>query len=234
MRANIRTVRPKVKMQSIARENLRRAAHHATDAAILDAKKQTRQRIKAAGLGKLAGAVGDTSSLRNPRHRGKGERAWGAIFARGGKGSRANAALSIYSEGGTITPLGGRKWLAWPNERVIGRYGSNRRRMTPSLYNGTGPGKLGKLFFIRTGPNNAVLVAREQNVSKKTGRAKPYQGKTPRSMRREHQVIVFFLTRFTRRAQRFDQAAIMRDAARGIPKHVRDYQLGHAGSGSRK
>lgn len=227
MRVSARTVRPKDKLSGIVAQNLRRAAHYAADQATLDAKKQTRAKIQGAGLGRLANAVGDTSSLR--KRRTESNTAWGAIFARGGKESRANQALTIYSKGGTIAPIGGKKWLAFPNIKVIGsRVG--RRKITPALYSGTGPGRNGPLRFVPINTKSALLVLKDQNVSKRTGRAKPFRGKTPRSATREKFVIAFFLIRYTRRAQRFNQGAIMLDAARGIPRHARDFQLGRTGS----
>lgn len=234
MRTRVRTVRPRSndKMRSLAHRSLRGAAHYAADKAIIGAKAKTRSAITRAGLGRLANAVGDTSSLRHPRWRGRGDTGWGVIYARGGANSRAAGALSIYSRGGTIVPGAGKRWLAFPNEETAGRF-MGRRKLTPSLYRDAGPGRQGRLQFILTSPRTAVLVARDQYVNRRTGRSRARYGQRKRSERAERQTIIFFLIRLTSRAKRFDQEAIMQAEVATIPRHAADYQAGRGGSGSR-
>lgn len=222
MRIRTRTVRPKEKMGAYARENLRRAAHYAADQAIMVAKSRTRAAVSGAGLGRLAGAVADTSSLRNRRWRGRGDKAWGVIYARGGDESRASQSLSIYATGGTIVPLNGKQWLAFPNEAVVGRF-MGRNRLTPARYLARGPGRFGRLRFIRTGPRSAILVARNQLVNRRTGRTRG-AGRRKRTERQEKEVIIFFLIRWTRRSQRFNQDTIMQGAAETIPRFAGEFQ----------
>lgn len=219
----VKVRRPKVKITAFVRKNLRGAAHYAADQSVRTAKDDTRKAIVAAGLGKLSMAVGDTSSLR--KRRPPESSAWGAIFARGGEQSRANEALSIYSQGGVITPIGGNQWMAFANEKVIPRFIGRRQRMTPALYRRSSyVSSLGKLQFVRINSRLAKLIARNVTRSRRTGRAKAYAGRVPRGSTREREVTVFFLIKITRRGKRFDQGAIMLRNARKIPNHAADYQ----------
>lgn len=213
------------------------AAHYATDKATTYAKASTQQTIKAAGLGRLANAVGADSSLRSGSKRNRERRtdaslrglrgstnAWGAIFARGGSESRGNQALLAYSEGATITPGAGKKWLAFATSALPKRVG--RYKMTPARYKASGlVQSIGKLHFVLgKGGKVAYLVARKVTVSRRTGQAKAYGGRVPRGSDRKREVVAFVLIRFTRRAQRFDQGRIMRQAAAMVPQYAAEYQ----------
>lgn len=210
---------------------LRGAAHYATDRAIQDAKKESRAKIRAVRLGGLANAVGAASSLRHPRDRGRSNRAWGAIFARGGQFSRANQALMSYTKGALIAPTAGRRWLAYPTQAAgrvtrlpvpkIGGRGYANFKNQPSRLRGV------KLSFVQFSANRAAFVLKNASVSRKTGRAKPAGKRIGRGADRRGFVVMFWLIRFTRRAARFDQDAIVRDNGRSIPRYVREYQLAH-------
>lgn len=202
---------------------LRGAAQYATDKATTYGLNLTRSRIRGAGLGRLAGAVGSTSS----KKRGATDadpNAWGAIFARGKTESRGNQALLAYSQGASIFPKGGRKWLAFPTKAIPTRAG--RRKMTPYLYMASGLAtSIGKLRFVPSKNSKvAFLVALNVTESRRTGRAQGYTGKVPRGADRKKQVIAFILIRFTSRAQRFSEREILQTAADTVPGYAQEYQ----------
>lgn len=208
-------------MTAVVLPALKRAAQVATARATDDAKQATRQAIARAGLGKLGGAVGSTTSLRQAKLRGPRGEALGIIFARGTTGSRANQTLLAYSEGASIFPTGGKKWLAFPTDKIPKRVG--REKMTPALYRSSGlVSSIGKLRFVAD-PNNAnqaLLIARKVTVSRRTGRAKAYAGRTPRGSDRADSVVAFVLIKWTRRQQRFDMRQIMSAANNRIGGYV--------------
>lgn len=204
--------------------HLRRAGHFATDKAIDIAKARSRSKIRSVGLGGLANAIGSTSSLKKRRTDGN---AWGAIFARGGINSRANQALMAYTHGASIYPTAGRKWLAFPTKaagrltrlpipRIGGRgYGNFKNQPSRSRL---------KLRFIQFSARAAALVLDDASVSGKTGRAKPMGKRLGRGATRHKFVIMFMLIKFTRRAARFDQDAIVAGAGAGIPGYAAEFQ----------
>lgn len=202
--------------------NLRRAAHYATDASIKEADETTRRTIRSVGLGKLANAIGSTSSLR--KRRTSSNNAWGAIYARGRPGGRGEQALLAYSEGARISPRGGRKWLAFATKAIPTRVG--RLKMTPELYQSSGlTSSIGRLVFIQRSAKEALLIVRKVQVSRRTGRAKAGGGRKGRGADAKGFIVAFILIRFTSRAQRFNQGAIVRRSGTRIPFHVEQYQL---------
>lgn len=210
-------------MVDAALPHLRRASHYATDRAIKAVKTKTRTTIRSVGLGRLANAVGTTSSLQKGR---TAKEAWGAIYARGGQFSRANQALMAYTEGARILPTGGRKWLAYPTAAAgrltrlpIPRVGG---RGYANFKNQPSRSRL-KLTFIRFSARRAALVLKDASVSNRTGRAKPMGKRLGRGARREKFVVMFWLIPFTTRAKRFDQHAIVRSEGRNIGRYVEEY-----------
>lgn len=192
-----------------------RAMHIAVDRATRLAQRSGQQKAKAAGLGRLSGAIGSTSSERKRRR--DPQNAWGAVFARGGDESRAGQALEIYTKGGTIR---GRNvnWLAIATKAIpkkIGRY-----RMTPKRYEEAGS-PMGPLIFHQISANRAVLIIQgDFTVSRKTGRAKPFAGRVTRARTKQRDVVAFVLIKETKRAKRFDQAEATRRAASLVPKFL--------------
>jgi hypothetical protein len=186
--------------------------HRAVDRATRLGQRGVQQKIKAVGLGRLAGAVGSTSSERKRRR--DPENAWGAIFVRGGDESRAGGALQAYTQGATIR---GRnvEWLAIPTRALPKRIG--RYRMTPERYEAAGS-PLGPLVFKRLSRNEAILIAQgDFTVSRKTGKAKRFAGRATRTRTRQRDVVAFVLIKETKRAKRFDQAQVVRLAATKVP-----------------
>lgn len=189
--------------------HLRKSAHQATDRAIKDVKTATRSKIRSVALGRLANAVGSTSSLEKRRTRGD---AWAAIYARGGLYSRANQALMAYTEGATILPTGGRKWLAYPT-KAAGRL----KRLPIPRTGGRGyanfknqPSRGGqRLRFVQFNPRRAALVLDDASVSNSTGKAKPFGKRLGRGQTRKKVVVMFWLIRITKRAARFNQHQIV-------------------------
>lgn len=204
--------------------HLKKASHYAADQAIKTAKVASRSKVRSVGLGGLANAIGATSSLEKRRTSGN---AWGVIYARGGLYSRANQALMAYTEGATILPTGGRKWLAFPT-KAAGRL----RRLPIPRVGGRGyanfrntPGRSGmKLRFVQFNPRSAALVLDDASMNPKTGRAKPMGKRLGRGQQRKKMVIIFRLIKFTRRAARYSQHQIVATAGTTVPRHVEDYQ----------
>lgn len=202
------------------RRDIRRAELVATDRASKAAQKAIQTKIRAVGLGKLGGAVGQTSALR--KRIGSGDNPYGVIFARGGDESSGGGALEAYSRGALITAQRG-KWLAFPT-RAIPRFinaGGRRFRTTPELYKASGlVTSIGRLVFKPISSSRAVLVIQKVTLSPKTGRAKADTGRRTRTRIREKEVIAFILIRVTRRAQRFDKDAIVQGPASKMPEYL--------------
>lgn len=203
------------------------AMHVAVHKATLLGQKLIQRRIKGVGLGRLAGAIGATSSEKK-RRRGK-EDAWGAIFARGGDQSRAGQALEAYTQGATIR---GRnvQWLAIATRALPARMpgpSGRQTRTTPKIYEANGS-PLGPLVFKRLSANRAILIAQgDVTVSVKTGRAKRATGKRTRSRVAKRDVVAFVLIKETKRMKRFDQVELVGQAARRVPRYLEE-EIKHA------
>jgi hypothetical protein len=203
---------------AIVRRDLRARSHFAVAKATQGALVETRRTIRGVGLGRLANAVGSYNSLElGDTNR---FRAYGAIFARGPSRGRGNQALLAYSEGATILPTNGRKWLAFSTNAIPKRIGP--RKITPELYSSSSlVQSIGKLHFVAGKSGRvAFLVARQVTQSRRTGRIKAAGARVPRGSDLKKSVIAFILIRFTRRAQRFNQAQIMIRARDAIPAHA--------------
>lgn len=218
----IKTRREGPLMKGVVLPDLRARAHYATSKATAYALTKTRQKIRGVGLGRLAGAVGSYDSLK--REDTSGNRAYGAIFARGRADGRGNQALLAYSEGATIVPRNGRRWLAFATSAIPKRVG--RKKMTPALYRSSGlTSTLGQLHFVMgKGGRVAYLVARNVNVSRRNGQIKPVGVRKPRGADPKKAVVAFVLIPFTVRAQRFSQDAIMRDAQNQVGRFAEAYR----------
>jgi hypothetical protein len=210
-------------MMDVAIPQLRKASHYAADKAIKAAKTESRAIIRGVGLGRLANAIGSTSSLAKERTSGN---AWGAIFARGGIDSRANQALMAYTQGASIVPTGGRKWLAFPTKaagrlvrlpipRVGGRGYANFKNQ---------PNRYGmQLRFVKFSQTHAALVLDQGIVSNKTGRVRRGAKRAGAASSHQHFIVMFWLIPFTRRAARFDQHEIVRRNAQQIGTYIEEY-----------
>lgn len=197
----------------------RRIAHYAVDRATTYAKNEQRNAIRGAGLGRLANAVGSTSSL--AKRRTGTDNAWGAVFARGrdSRDNRGQGALLAYSQGASIYPTGGRKWLAFPTNAVPQRI--QGKKTTPQRYMASGlAGSLGKLQFVKVKSRLAFLVIKNVEVSRRTGRARRVGARRSRAYDRQRQVVAFILIPFTARAARFNPKAIMLRASYKIPSYA--------------
>lgn len=210
-----------VKLPNVAKEvrqaraqfsgDLRRAAVIATDRMGRDAQQAVQARIRSVGLGRLANAVGYTSTKRQRTSSADGD-PYGAIYARGGDESLAGGALESYSRGATIKANYG-QWLAFPTAAIprrVGRYRTSAILFSLSKQSST----IGKLIFKPLGPNKAVLVIRDVTLSPKTGRAKAAGPRAPRTRIPMKEIVAFILIRVTRRAQRFDKDAEVFQVAR--------------------
>lgn len=200
---------------------VRRAAIIATDRASKEAQRAVQSRIRSVGLGRLAGAVGQTSTLKE-RTQSRPGRPYGVLFARGGDESLAGGALESYSRGSVIRAQNG-QWMAFATKAVprFMMVGGQRRRTTPDLFrNSSLATSIGKLIFKPIGQNKAVLVIRKVSLSPKTGRAKALGPRGTRTRVPVKEVVAFVLIRVTRRAQRFDKDAIILNYARRVPGYM--------------
>lgn len=197
---------------------LRRAAIEATDQASREAQRALKDRIRAVGLGRLGGAVGQTS-MKRERRGNDVDRPYGVLFARGGDESLAGGALESYSKGSVIVAKQ-RRWLAFATKAVpkFVTVSGRRFRTTPELYKISRlQSSIGPLIFKPISGNKAVLVVRKVTLSPKTGQAKARGPRAPRSRVPANEVVAFVLIRVTRRAQRFDKDAIVLQYARRVP-----------------
>ena len=212
-----------IKQMTAAREkyrrNLRAAAIIATDRATAEARKGIQERIQSTGLGRLAGAVGQTSM----RKLGGDGDPYGVIFAKGGDESLAGGALESYSRGSTIRPGPGKLWLAFPT-KAVPRFisvGGRRQRNTPDLYMRSGlMTSIGRLEFRPIGPDRAIWVIKRVSISPKTGQAKALGSGRTRSRIAQKEVIAFIGIRVTRRAARFDKDGVVGFYARRVPRYM--------------
>lgn len=206
---------------AIVLPKLRAASHYSVDKATTLAKGLTKQAIVGAGLGRLAGAV--ISATSTTKGKTRADFAFGVIYADGKGTNRGNQALLAYSQGATIVPSAGKKWLAFPTGAIPKRVGP--KAMTPALYNASSlVQSIGKLQFVRGKKSSeAYLIAKKVTVSRRTGRAKAYQGRVPRGSDAKKGVVAFILIKFTKRAQRFDQNAIMARANRATPVFAQEF-----------
>lgn len=193
-----------------------RAAPIAVDRASKVGQKRVQGKMRAVGLGRLANAVGHTSSLRKGRRGDR--RPWGVIFAKGGDDSLAGGALEAYSRGATIRPTD-QQWLWFQTDAVPRRIG--RYRTTPARYNASGLATtIGPLQFKRISSNRAILVIRNISISPKTGRAKAMGPRKTRTRIPMKEIVAFVGIRWTRRAKRFDKDEIMNAASKLVPRYM--------------
>lgn len=220
----VRTIRRGPSLSKIVPAELRRAAHYAADRAGKAALSDSRAKIQAVGLGRLANVVSYSSSLKKART-GVGNNAWAAIYARRKTSIRGERALLSYARGATIVPLGRKKWLAFATDAIPKRAG--RRKMTPALYVSTGLEETyGKLHFVPGRNGRARLVVRPGEQNNVTGRVRVKGKRSSKLFTKRKEITVFILIKFTVRAQRYDQDAIVRNAGRRQGEYVRDYQGG--------
>lgn len=205
------------------RKDLRAATISATDRASKDAQRDLQARIRSVGLGRLGGAVGQTSMKREGQSE-QGRKPYGVIFARGGDDSLGGGALESYSRGSRIAPKGD-GWL-WIPQVAIPRFirvGGRRWRTTPELYNNSNlVSSIGKLEFKPIGGNKALLVIRRASVNIRTGRARsPIKRKSSTSTK-EKDVIAFVGIKRTSRIKRFDKDDVVRPRAQRLPVYIQE------------
>lgn len=183
----------------------RKAADIATSRQSVLFAKSVKQKTRAAGLGRLDGAIGETSSLKLRRSVGD---PFGVVYARGGEEGRAGQALYAYSNGVTIRTRN-KQWLAFQTDAIPRRAGPQRRRMTPELYKKFGfEQSLGKLIFKPISARKALLVIRNVTLQPKTGRAKPAGKRKSRTRVFKKETPAFILIKSTVRNKRIDTKTI--------------------------
>lgn len=201
----------------------RKAAIEVTDLASKKAQRHVQAKMRSVGLGKLANAVGQTSTKKKRTGRAD-DNPYGVIFARGGDESRAGQAMEAYTQGAVIRPRTG-AWLAVPT-KAVPRFvstGGKRRRLTPKLWEQSGMNqRIGELVFRQIRSDLALLVVRQVSLSPKTGQAKRLGPRRPRTrIVPKNDVVAFVLIKHTTRAARFDQREIVRKYANRVPQYLR-------------
>lgn len=214
------------RMRDRYKKDLYGAAQYATDKATTRAATHIRARIQRVRLGRLAGAVGNTSSLRK---RQTPDSPYGAIYARGGDESRAGQALEAYGTGVTIRARKG-NWLAFATNAVPRSFGRKMekdfagRRVTLGRYiDGGLATSIGTLYFKPINRELAYFVLRNVTLHPKTHRAKPAGPRAPRTRVAAAEVVAFVLIRVTTRAKRFDKNRIVRSYANQVPDLIAEY-----------
>lgn len=191
------------------------AAQRATNGASQDARTALQAKITGVGLGRLAGAVGQTSSQRKGQ---KPRTPYGATFVKGGDESRAGQALQSYTRGATIRARR-RNWLAFPTNAVPRTI--NRRKITPDLYKKSGlVTRIGQLHFVQVKPNLAFLMIRKVTLHPRTHRAKRAGPGRVRTRVPAKEVVAFVLIKVTRRAMRFNKDRVVHKVARTMPDRL--------------
>jgi len=210
-------------------KRLSSAVARGVDDTVRNTVTDTRAKMVGAGLGKLSRAVRYTSDVKKRRvpDIGDGRSRWrvgGAMFAPG-RSERTQGALAAYSQANTtIVPRRGR-WLAFATDEIPQRVG--RYKMTPALYEAGGfDRKIGELEFIQSKkPNEAFLIARDVQVNAQRGfgqaRRLPRHGKARQGKKAVGFIVAFILIRVTRRSQRFNPKAIMRNQVAQLPRRIR-------------
>lgn len=201
------------------RRDVRRAAVIATDRASREGLIALREVMRAAGLGKLGNAVGQTST----RRRGGDGDPYGVWYARGGDESLAGGALEAYSRGASIEPKAGKRWLWYPTPAIQRRIkiGNRRFRLTPGRWIGSSLEQtIGKLEFRQINPGLALYVVKDVTLHPKTGQAKARGPRKSRIRIPVKEVVAFIGIRFTRRAQRFDKDQVAARFSRRVPGYM--------------
>lgn len=196
------------------------AAGNVIERKTFDAQQRQRTTMRAAQLGGLANAV-KAKSKRGTDKRGN-PNAYGVIYADNGDESRAGQALLAYSKGTTIRPVKG-PWLWFQTDRIRRTAkipGEGRRgRMTPERYRRMG-NPLGPLQFAQISPRLAKLYVEVADISVKTGLASRPGVRKTRTKVRQQRVTIFFGIRNTKRSQRYDPQAIVRQSHNEIPADI--------------
>lgn len=211
----------------------RTAAHKTADEFGRASQKSIRSSMVQTGLGKMAGAIRTTSSMRQRRDamreaRANGltarlpatawsvrDRAWSVVW-NANSGDRSLGAFDAYSARAAtqIRPKNGKRWLAYPapNSPFPKRIG--KKKITPALWNASGLVRsIGPLIFIKgVSANVAYLAVKNVSVRQKTGgaaRALGKRGGVGRGRRKQELAIAFILIRGTTRNQRVDPVRLM-------------------------
>lgn len=197
---------------------LYKGAQHATDRASREAAQAIKARMRGVRLGRLSGAVGQTSSLRKGQ---TPKSPYGVIYPKGSDESRAGQALHAYTVGVTIRTRN-KEWLAFGTPAVPRTVG--RRRLTPELYKRSGlQSAIGPLIFKPISRDLAYLVVRKVTLHPRTHRAKAAGPGRTRTRVPAAEVVAFVLIRVTRRAKRFDKDAIVRTYSGKVPDYIAEF-----------
>lgn len=209
-----------------ARARAERAALEATKTAARRAVLRIRDDMRAAGLGRLGNALGNSSDLEKRGtvyQRGQGFSASGVVFIRS-KSERTRGAIASYTQDNTeIAPVRGR-WLWIPTDamvRVAGK-GAGRQRVTPGNWSQLGlDTKVGPLKYLKS-VNGWPLLAVENVGVSAAGKARSARPLNKKGMARKGQVkkellVCFIAIPRTSRKGRIDVPAILKSIAGELP-----------------
>jgi hypothetical protein len=162
-------------------------------------KSAIRERMSAAGLGRLGNAIDARGEPQVKRDTGDRFTVSAQFFIRS-RSDRTLGAIKAYTEGADIAPTRGR-WLWVPTEEIQRLAGSNRQgqgqRMTPALWRERGyDRKIGPLFQIKSVNGYPVLALQGVGVDL-SGRKRSVKSLTkkglPRKGQVEKQLVVAFI-----------------------------------------
>lgn len=203
------------------------AALISTDQARRLALTAQRERMQAAGLGRLGNALGSTSDLAEGRgvHRygNGGFSASGVVFIRSGS-ERSRGAIRAYTSGADIQPRKGR-WLWFPTDniqRIVGS-GKNKERVTPGNWVTRGlDRKIGPLVLVRNINGYPLLVVKNVGVSlagaKRSAHSLKKNGRARNGQIEKQFVVAFIGIPHTSREARYDAIAELRAVQAQLPE----------------
>lgn len=211
--------------QTLVERRIEFAALKATHRAAEMMKAKTRQEMSAAGLGRLGQAIGSTSDFRKGQvfREPGGWSASGVVYIRS-KSERTVGAIEAYTRGANIRPVNGR-WLWFPSDdvqRMVGR-GTERRRLTPALWNARGlDSRIGPLELIRSVNGYPLLVVKTGAISmtgkKRSLRGRLKSGRAPKGFQNRDFIVAFIGIPFTSRAARVSIPRIAREVMAQLPR----------------
>lgn len=198
----------------------------ASDRAAYEGQQRIRNAMRAAGLGRLGNALGQTSDLQKTgrvHRRANGFSASGIVYARS-RSERTLGTLQSYTKGTQIRPVRGR-WL-WIATKDIPRV-SNRERMTPELWKKNGwDAKIGPLEMIMGINGRPLLVVKNVGTSiagkSRSARRLNKNGRPAKNQRLRSFLVAFVAIPFTARSARVDVDAIMASVRRELPRIYTD------------
>ncbi|WP_374411957.1 hypothetical protein [Novosphingobium colocasiae] len=200
------------------RERLERASVRAVAVTARRGRAGVRERMAAAGLGRLGNAV-DANADRGAVHRGPDDFSTSARFFVRSRSERTLGTLAAYLQGAEIAPTRGR-WL-WVPTDSIPRV-AKRQRVTPALWRANGLDRtIGPLVLIRSVNGYPLLVVEAVGVDasgkKRSAKALRKSGGARKGQVRKEMLVAFIGVPRTARAARINITSILETARAELP-----------------